>query len=246
LRPTPACAAPFAVPRFANNVLFAIRNRYAEDELAGAMTRGTEQYIILGAGLDSFAYRRPDLMASLDVFEVDHPASQAWKRAGRGTGIAVPARLHHLAIDCERQTLGEGLAESVVDLSRPVYLSMLGVAQYLTTDAMLQTQRDIATITVPGSEIVLQFVVPPAMLASDEAALVEALAERARLVGEPWISFYRRADMERHLLDAGFGGIVHFGPEEATARYLQGHSDGLLLPAYFRMVHARLLSSASI
>jgi methyltransferase (TIGR00027 family) len=234
-----------AFPRM--RVLFAMRNRYAEDELARAMTRGIEQYIILGAGLDSFAYRRPDLMASLDVFEVDHPASQAWKRARvEELGFAVPARLHHLAIDFERQTLGEGLAESVVDLSRPVYLSMLGVAQYLTTDAMLQTLRDVATITVPGSEIVLQFVVPPAMLASDEAALVEALAERARLVGEPWISFYRPADMERHLRDAGFGSIVYFGPEEATARYLQGHSDGLLLPAYFRMVHARLLSNASI
>jgi methyltransferase (TIGR00027 family) len=234
-----------AFPRM--RVLFAMRNRYAEDELARAMTRGIEQYIILGAGLDSFAYRRPDLMASLDVFEVDHPASQAWKRARvEELGIAVPARLHHLAIDFERQTLGEGLAESVVDLSRPVYLSMLGVAQYLTTDAMLQTLRDVAAITVPGSEIVLQFVVPPAMLASDEAALVEALAERARLVGEPWISFYQPADMEQHLRDAGFGSIVYFGPEEATARYLQGHSDGLLLPAYFRMVHARLLSSASI
>jgi O-methyltransferase involved in polyketide biosynthesis len=105
---------------------------------------------------------------------------------------------------------------------------------------MLQTLSDVARTTAPGSEIVLQFVVPSATLASDEAALVEALAERARLVGEPWISFYQPADMERHLLDAGFGSIVHFGPEEAAARYLQGRIDGMLLPAYFRMVHARL------
>ena len=186
-------------------------------------------------------------MTSLDVFEVDHPASQAWKRARVAElGVAVPVRLHHLAIDFERQTLGDGLAQSVVDLSRPVYLSMLGVAQYLTTDGMLHTLRDVATTTAPDSEIVLQYVVPPAMLASEEAALVEALAERARLVGEPWISFYRPADIERHLQDAGFVNIVHFGPEEAAARYLQGRSDGLLLPAYFRMVHARLLSRASL
>ena len=116
-----------AFPRM--RLLFAMRNRYAEDVLAEAMIRGIEQYIILGAGLDSFAYRRPDLMASLDVFEVDHPASQAWKRARVAQlGIAVPARLHHLAIDFERQTLGEGLAQSVVDLARPVYLSKIGRA----------------------------------------------------------------------------------------------------------------------
>jgi methyltransferase (TIGR00027 family) len=227
-------------------ILFAIRNRYAEDELAEAMNRGITQYIILGAGLDSFAYRRPDVMGSLDVFEVDHPASQAWKRARVAElGIAAPARLHHLAIDFERQSLGEGLAESFVDLSRPVFLSILGVTQYLTMDAMLRTLRDVATTMAPGSEIVLQYVVPPAMLASDEAAFVEAMAERSRLAGEPFVSFYEPAEMERHLRDANFGGVVHFGPKEAADRYLRGRSDGLLLPAYFRMIHARLLPTAS-
>jgi methyltransferase (TIGR00027 family) len=186
-----------AFPRM--RILMAIRNRYAEDELAEAMNRGVEQYIILGAGLDSFAYRRPGMMGSLDVFEVDRPASQAWKRARVAElGIAAPARLHHLAIDFERQSFGEGLAESVVDLSRPVFLSMLGVAQYLTMDAMLRTLRDVATTTAPGSEIVLQYVVPPAMLASEDGALVEAMAERTRLAGEPFISFYEPEEMQRH------------------------------------------------
>ncbi len=229
-----------AFPRM--RALFAARNRYAEDKLAEAMIRGIEQYIILGAGLDSFAWRRPDMMTLLDVFEVDHPASQAWKRARvAACGIAVPARLHFLAIDFERQTLGQGLAGSVVDLSRPVFISMLGVVQFLTPEAMSRTLHDVVTTTAPGSEIVLQYVVPPSMLASDKSALVEALAERARLVGEPWIGFYEPAELERQLLDAGFDGIVHFGPRDAADHYLRG-GDKVLLPAYFRMIHARLWS----
>jgi methyltransferase (TIGR00027 family) len=221
--------------------LFALRSRYAEDELARAIVRGIDQYIILGAGLDSFAYRRPELMASLDVFEVDHPASQAWKRARVAElGIAAPTHLHHVSIDFERQTLGEGLAESIVDLGKPVFLSLLGVAQYLTPDATLRTLRDVAATTARGSELVFQFVVPPATLARNEAALVTAFAERNGAAGEPWLSYFEPAEMECHLLVAGFSRVVHFGPEEATERYLRGRGDGLCMPAYFHIIKASI------
>jgi methyltransferase (TIGR00027 family) len=90
---------------------FAVRTRYAEDELAEAVGRGIGQYVILGAGLDSFAYRRPDLMRALDVYEVDHAATQAWKQARVAElGIATPPGLHHVPIDFERETLAQGLA----------------------------------------------------------------------------------------------------------------------------------------
>ena len=199
--------------------VFTVRGRYAEDELAGAIVRGIDQYVILGAGLDSFAYRRPDLSASLDVFEVDHPASQAWKRARVGElGIAAPAHLHHVPIDFEQRTLGEGLAESMVDLAKPMFLSLLGVTQYLTTHATLRTLRDVAATTAPGSELVFQFVVPPTTLAGAEAALVKAWAEHNEAAGEPWLSYFEPMEMERHLLVGGFSRVVHFGPEEATER----------------------------
>ena len=221
--------------------VFTLRSRYAEDELDCAITRGIGQYVILGAGLDSFAYRRPDLVASLNVFEVDHPASQAWKRARlAGLGIAAPAHLHHISIDFERQTLGEGLAESIIDLGKPVFLSLLGVTQYLTTDATLRMLRDVAVTTAPGSELVFQFVVPPATLARDEAALVTAFAERNGTAGEPWLGYFEPAEMERHLLAAGFSKVVHFGPKEATERYLRGRGDGLCMPAYFSMIKASI------
>ncbi len=221
--------------------VFTLRSRYTEDELSGAIIRGIDQYIILGAGLDSFAYRRPDLVESLEVFEVDHPASQAWKRARVAElGIAAPTHLHHVSIDFERQTLGEGLAESIVDLGKPVFLSLLGVTQYLTPDATLRTLRDVAATTVSGSELVFQFVVPPATLAGDEAALVTAFAERNGARGEPWLSYFEPAEMERHLLAAGFRRVVHFGAEEATQRYLRGRGDGLCMPAYFHMIKASI------
>ncbi len=228
-----------AFPRM--RAVFTLRSRYAEDELAGAIIRGIDQYIILGAGLDSFACRRPDLIGALEVFEVDHPASQAWKRARVAElGIAAPTHLHHVSIDFERQTLGEGLAESVVDLGRPVFLSLLGVTQYLTPDATLRTLRDVAATTASGSELVFQFVRPPATLARDEAALVTAFAERNGAAGEPWLSYFEPAEMEHHLLAAGFSRVVHFGPGEATERYLLGRGGGLCMPAYFHMIKASI------
>jgi methyltransferase (TIGR00027 family) len=108
--------------------LFALRNRYSEDELATAIGRGTSQYVILGAGLDSFAYRRPDLLRTLDVYEVDHPASQAWKRARIETlGIEVPARLHYVPVDFEQETLTGGLTAGGINLDAATFFSWLGV-----------------------------------------------------------------------------------------------------------------------
>jgi methyltransferase (TIGR00027 family) len=227
-----------AFPRM--RVLFALRNRFAEDQLTEAMTRDIRQYLILGAGLDSFAYRRPDLMSSLDVFEVDHPASQRWKRERLAElGITAPAHLHYLAIDFERQTLAACLSDSAVDLTKPVFLSVLGVTQYLTRAAFLHTLGEVAT-TARGSEIVLQYVVPPATLAGGEADLVRAWIEDGKSLGEPWLSFYEPSEMERHLTDVGFGHFSHLGAKQAAERYLAHREDGFLLPGYSRLIHARL------
>ena len=229
----------FEFPRL--RAIFTARNRYAEDELADAVKRGVSQYVILGAGLDSFAYRRPESIASLDVFEIDLPATQAWKCARVAKlGIPPPRRLHHLAIDFERQTLAEGLTGSVVDLEAPAFFSLLGVAQYLTKDALSRTLRDVVETSVPGSEQVLQFVAPPTILAPEEAALVNALANRAMENGEPWLSFYEPADMERHLREAGFSSVSHFDRDLATERYFRNRTDGLSLPGYFQMMKAQV------
>jgi methyltransferase (TIGR00027 family) len=211
-------------------VLFALRTRFAEDQLTEAMTRGMRQYVILGAGLDSFAYRRPDLISSLAIFEVDHPASQNWKHERLAELGIAPAHLHHLAIDFERQTLGACLADSTADLTSPMFLTALGVTQYLTRGAIRQMLCEVAVTTARGSEIVLQYVIPPATLAGGEADLIRTLIEDGKSLGEPWLSFYEPSEMERYLTDVGFGHFKHLGPTQAAERYLARREGGLLLP----------------
>jgi methyltransferase (TIGR00027 family) len=231
-----------AFPDYARmRTLFALRSRYAEDELGQAVQRGNSQYVILGAGLDSFAYRRPDLMRTLEVYEVDHPASQAWKRE-RVTelGMETPATLHYVPIDFERETFAEGLAAGGVDRNALAFFTWLGVTQYLTREAVLRTLGEIAGVAPPGSELVFQSVVPAAMLSKEEGAVVTALATRAAGGGEPWLSFFEPGELERSLGPMGFRQIFHFGPEQAFQRYLLNRTDGLRLPAYFHMIRARV------
>jgi methyltransferase (TIGR00027 family) len=218
---------------------FAVRSRYAEDELSVAIQRGISQYIILGAGLDSFAYRRQDLMRVLHVYEVDHPATQSWKRARlRELGIKSPPTLRHVPIDFEQATLISGLAAGGVNRNAKAFFSWLGVTQYLPRDVVLNTLREIVSATAPGTELVVQFIVPAATLSPEEGNLVTAAAAAVASMGEPWLSFFNPEDLETNMTEIGFEQIVHFGSEEATERYLIDRSDGLRLPGYFRMIKA--------
>ena len=151
-----------ALPNPWLRTLFALRHGLAEDELAKAVEHGTRQYVILGAGLDSFAYRQPDLMRSLDVYEVDHPTSQAWKRERvAALGITVPPTLHYAPIDFERDTLTEGLTRAGLNRSEATFFTWLGVTQYLTRDAVLSTLQEVAAFSTAGSTLVLEFIAPP-------------------------------------------------------------------------------------
>ena len=132
----------------------------------------------------------------------------------------------------------EGLAAGGINLNVATFFSWLGVTQYLSSSAVLGTLREIAGLATPGSEIVFQFVVPAATLAGEESALVTALAAGAAAVGEPWLSFFEPEELEVHLRRMGFGKVLHFGPRQATERYLLGRTDGLRLPAYFHMIDA--------
>lgn len=221
--------------------IFAVRSRYAEDELGMAVQNGISQYVLLGAGLDSFAYRRPDLMRVLHVYEVDHPASQSWKRARLAElGIEHPPKLHYVPSNFEHATLTSDLAAGGVNRNARAFFSWLGVTQYLTRDAVLGTLREIASATAPGSELVVQFIKSAATLSREEADLVAALAARAASLGEPWLSFFDPEDLETALRQTGFEQIVHFGAHEAAERYLRGRTDELTLPGHFHIIKARV------
>jgi methyltransferase (TIGR00027 family) len=221
------------------NLFFALRHRFAEDELAKAVKQGTTQYVILGAGLDSFAYRRPNLVRSLDVYEVDHPASQAWKRERvAALGIPVPPTLHYAPVDFERTSLTEGLVTAGLKRHEAAFFTWLGVTQYLTRDAVLRTLREVAALSTVESTLFMEFIAPPRTLNDEDAAFVNSQAEAVAKLGEPWLSFFTPDDMSDALTQAGFRSVEHFGPAEAFDGYLRGRSDGARLHDHHRLARA--------
>lgn len=221
--------------------VFVVRQRYAEDELAKALARGISQYVILGAGLDSFAYRRSDLRQTLQVYEVDHPATQQWKRQRlTELGIALPSNLTFVPIDFDAQTLAAGMAASPFKHYEPAFFSWLGVTQYLTPEVVLSTLQYVASSTAPGSEIVFQIILSPSTLSAGDQAIVAVASQRAAEQGEPWRSFFEPKALESELRAMGFTQVFHFEPAEATSRYFQGRTDGLRLPTYFELIKARV------
>src|SRR5216683_6039216 len=168
----------------------AVRSRYIEDEVDQALGRGVSQYVILGAGLDSFAYRRLDLAKILRVFEVDHPATQAWKRTRlQDAGIELPPNLSLVPVDFEKQSLIESLRMSGYHADAPAVLSWLGVATYLTYDAIFRTLLTVAELE-PGTEIIFQYTVPKELLDEESQRMLAAVMAFAASHGEPFKSFF--------------------------------------------------------
>ena len=199
-----------------------IRSRFSEDLVEGAVSRGVDQYVILGAGLDSFAYRRADLMNHLRVFEVDHPASQSWKRDRiREMGIEIPENLVFAPVDFERQTLREGLESAGFSFARAAVFSWIGVTMYLTLDAIHAT---LATISkcLPGSQVVLSYNQPNRVLDDNAFRVTSTFQPIAAEMGEPFVSFFVQEEIEGLLRNFGFEDIVHFGPQEARTAWFSG------------------------
>ena len=202
-----------------------VRARFPEDLVEQSVAGGVAQYVILGAGLDSFAYRRRDLMDRLRVFEVDHPATQAWKRQRLAElGMELPAGLVFAPIDFERQTLREGLEQAGFDFAELAVFSWMGVTMYLTLDAINATLATLAQCRA-GTRVVLTYNQPPAALTSSDAKITGTMAGIAAQLGEPFISRFLRAEIAELLHYHGFGEITDFGPDEARVAYFGGHPD---------------------
>jgi methyltransferase (TIGR00027 family) len=202
-----------------------LRSRYAEDELARAVQSGARQYVILGAGLDTFAYRNPH--PGLRVFEVDHPATQAWKRARlHAAGITPPDSLIFAPVDFEQQTLADGLRRAGFRADEPAFFSLLGVAIYLTRDAVMGTLKLVASLPA-GSAIVFDYALPSSALSENERARREALASRVAAIGEPWITYFDPSSLMSEIRQLGFTQVDDLGPGEANDRYFKDRTDGL-------------------
>ena len=203
----------------------AVRSRYAEDRLAKAMEDGVRQYVLLGAGLDTFAYRSPH--PGLGVFEVDHPATQQWKRERlQEAGIPIPRDVVFVAVDFERQTISERLQQAGFQVGQSMFCSWLGVVPYLTEKAFEITLEFLASMS-PGSGLVFDYAVPRSALNPVEQAAFDALATRVASVGEPFQLFLDPPELTTKLHRMGFNNVEDLGVAEINSRYFAHRADGL-------------------
>lgn len=215
----------------------AVRSRLAEDNWRQAWQQGLLQYVILGAGLDTFAYRA-GAATDARVFEVDLPSTQRWKRTClQAAGIAEPACVRYVPVDFVETTLAQGLTASGFDSGSPATFSWLGVSMYLHADVVQQTLRYVASCA-PGSSIVFDFVVDPALLTPVERTGLDMMAAHMDAQGEPLRSQFDPVRLEHILHELGFRHIHHIGSQELGERYLRGRSDSLRLSNVFSMIRA--------
>jgi len=216
------------------------RSRVAEEALAAAIARGVRQYVVLGAGLDTFAFRNPYPASLLRVFEVDHPATQAWKRARlSAAGIALPDGLTFVPVDFETQSVAAALDAAGLRSERPAFFSWLGVTMYLTHDAALATLRYVASSLPQGSAIVFDYVVPLSSVGLVPRLAARALLLRLAATGEPWKTFFDPAVLEAQLRALGFAHTEDSGPDELHARFFRDREDELQVAGLGRVMFAQ-------
>lgn len=213
------------------------RSRYAEDTLDRAVSHGVTQYVLLGAGLDTFAYRNPH--TNLRVFEVDHPATQQWKCSLLQTSrISVPKNLTFVPVDFERQTLSTQLGFTGFDSTVPTFFAWLGVVPYLTLEAFRSTIAFIASQPV-GSGVILDYGQPRSALSFFEKLAHDSLAARVQLAGEPFQLFFTPPEIAAELKT--FHSLEDIGSSEINARYFANRTDNLkLLGSAARLLSAWL------
>jgi methyltransferase (TIGR00027 family) len=202
------------------------RSRYTEDCLARSVRQGVTQYVILGAGLDSFAYRG-DLAGQVAVFEVDHPATQQWKRRQLSAGhIAIPGSLTFVPVDFETGSLAGCLIRCGFDPSRQALFSWLGVTMYLTREAISQTLAVIGGFA-PGSEVIADYILPSGLRDESGDAYADAIMPVSAERSEPWLSLLDPREMSALLEDHGFGQVEHVRQRDAISPALWDRSDSL-------------------
>ena len=203
------------------------RSMFVEDELARCVAAGTRQYVVLGAGLDTFAYRNPYSNEGLRVFEVDHPGTQRWKQQLLAeAGIGAPASVTFVPLDLERDDLGNALRQAGFRADQAACVSWMGVTMYLTADAVLRTLGTVAGYAA-GSCLCFDYRVPATMLNPIEHVISEALEQKIAALGEPWLSTFDPMQLQRQLLELGFSSARSATPDDLNARYFARRKDGL-------------------
>jgi methyltransferase (TIGR00027 family) len=207
------------------------RARFIEDLAAEEAGRGVGQYVILGAGLDTFAQRRPEIAAGLRIFEVDQPGPQAWKRQRlMELGLGIPEWLRLVPVDFEAGwSWWEQLVASGFDASQPAVVASTGVSMYLTKDAVAATLRQVAALAA-GSTLAMTFLLPLELMGPDVRPGFEMAEKGARANGTPFLSFFTPPEMLALAREAGFRDVRHVPAAMLAERYFAGRTDGLRPP----------------
>jgi methyltransferase (TIGR00027 family) len=214
----------------------AITPRFVEDRLFKAIDRGIDQYVILGAGLDSFALRHPGLLSDLAVYEVDLPATQDWKRKTlREESLEEPQGLHFVPVDFDTDDFMQELKKSGFDPEKPAFFSCLNVTWYVEREAVERTLRSIAS-NGPGTDLVFNYMLPEEQW-SEQSRLLSSL-KLMRRVGEPWISFFTPEQMANLMADLGFSEIEDLSEENLGALYPEHKSLELVEDSRLRLIAA--------
>ncbi len=215
----------------------AVRSRVAEDALAEAIDRGARQYVVLGAGMDTYAYRHA--VPQLRVFEVDEPATQQWKRTRlKDVGLAEPLSLTFVPMDFEHQSLEEELLRAGLDPAQPSFISWLGVTPYLRKAAVWTTLQAAARLTRAGGGITFDYAIPVESLNLIERARFAILAGRVAAAGEPFLTFIDPDALKRKLTEFGFVTVQDLGPESLNDTYFANRTDDLSVGAIGHVVTA--------
>jgi len=217
------------------------RARYAEELLEVAIENGVDQYVILSAGLDSFALRRKDLIGTLKIYELDHPATQERKKKRMAKlKIDVPDNLEFVPIDFEKESLADGLARCSYSSERRTFFSWLGTIQYLTRDAIFDTLESVASIAAPGSEIVFDYMIPTELVEPKDRPAVEAVTRFVERRGEPLVSKFDPSALSEEVSRLGFELAGHVSPEQLMERYFIGRNYNFSASPNMCLAHFRL------
>jgi len=215
--------------------LLLTRARYCEDKLTNELALGIEQYVILGAGMDTFAFRNPELLESISVFEVDYPATQQNKLDRiKVAKWRIPNNLHFVPIDFTASKLIDRLKLTTFDYSKRTYLSWLGVTQYLSQENMLQILKEIISIIPKGSSIVFDYANDKSH-SSEQSRKISAMAQAA---GEPMKSCYGFEELESALKQIGWSIYEHLTPQELEEKYFQDREDYYHAAENTNLIHA--------
>ncbi len=217
-------------PQFTKRLRASIvaRARFIEDLIIEQSKNGIGQYVILGAGLDTFAQRRPDIASKLQVYEIDQPDTQTWKqRKLIELGFGIPEGLHFVSVNFETSSWWEQLLKAGFDISQPAVVSCTGVSLYLTREAIISTLNQIAALA-PGSKLALTFYLPIELMDEEDKPLQQIAEKGAREAGTPFVSFFAPNEMLALADEAGFKEAKTISTKGLEQLYFAGRTDHLL------------------